>query len=437
MEETSSGLKSNCKELVSLCLSTKSVPSASSAKLVVSNEDLLAEILLHVPVRSLICLKLVSKQWLSLITSHRFVLLHYGRGTSSRTSALFLESEVLLRRGANNHMMYVHLNLDKFHKTPFRSSTFSHDPFDAKKVCILQSCHGLLLCRTGIVVNQLLENQRGLFYYYIYNPTTNQVATIDRIWDQKTTIHASVLDFDPARSPHYRVVFCVNKSPEMAPQQRQFEVYFSETRTWKVSAQHAHFVPPFGLTMSNLAYYKGSIYWVSSSKSVNIVLSYNVDEETLATLPKPPQRDSRFIRKNLYFGESAGHLHLAEVFPCAASSLDVYELNPDHSDWFLKFKVDLDQLSKDFPEMTHNKHTFVNEYAFSILSLVRRREFDGDSFVVLEVPGKVIVYSLVDQSWYEVCNFRQADNARDWICGIFRAMDYNESLACVTTASFC
>lgn len=88
--------------------------------------------------------------------------------------------------------------------------------------------------------------------------------------------------------------------------------------------------------------------------------------------------------------------------------------------------------------MTHNKHTFANEYAFSVLSLVRRREhFDEDSVLVLEVPGKVIVYNLVDQSWKEVCDFRQADNARDWICGIFKAIDYNESLACATTASFC
>lgn len=57
------------------------------------------------------------------------------------------------------------------------------------------------MCLMRIVLNQVLQH-RGLFYYYVYNPTTSQVATINIIWDQLTTIHASVLDFDPSKSPH-------------------------------------------------------------------------------------------------------------------------------------------------------------------------------------------------------------------------------------------
>ncbi|KAL8114027.1 hypothetical protein AgCh_021062 [Apium graveolens] len=183
--------------------------------------------------------------------------------------------------------------------------------------------------------------------------------------------------------------------------------------------------------------FKGSIYWLTTSKVEKLVLSYNVDEDTLATLPRPPEKVSSIIRRSFYFGESAGHLHIVEVFACAASSLDVYQLNPDHSGWFLKFKLDLYQLSKDLPQMRHNMHTYVDEYAFSVLSLVRSREdFDEDSVLVLEVPGKVIVYNLVDQSWKEVHNFRRADNGRHWIWEINSAIDYNESLACVNTASF-
>nr|XP_017234046.1 PREDICTED: uncharacterized protein LOC108208076 isoform X2 [Daucus carota subsp. sativus] len=58
-----------------------------------------------------------------------------------------------------------------------------------------------------------------------------------------------------------------------------------------------------------------------------------------------------------------------------------------------------------------------------------REDFDEDSVLVLEVPGKVIVYNLVDQSWKEVYNFCPADKARGWPCGNFKAIDYNGSLA--------
>lgn len=413
-------------------LSSKSI----SAQDVVSNDDLLSEILSYVPARRLICFKLVSKQWLSLITSTGFSLLHYRQcRCTSRTSAIFLESEVLHRKlGDLTHMVYVHLNSDQSHKNPFRYGTFSHDTFDPNKVLILQSCNGLLLCRTGIAVTYVLQHPRPMFYYYVYNPTTNQLANIEINWCNQVTIHASVLVFDPSKSPHYKVVFCLH-SPHMSQRSRRFMIYQSETKTWKFSALGS-FLPPITLAMFNFAYFKGSIYWITSSKVVNLVLSYNVDEDTLATLPRPPQKVSS-SRRSFYIGESAGYLHIAEVFACAASSVDVYQLNPDHSGWFLKFKVDLDKLSKDLPEMCHNVHTYVNEYAFSVLSLVRRREdFDEDSVLVLEVPGKVIVYNLVDQSWKEVHSFPGADNARDWICGIFEAMDYKESLACVNTSSF-
>lgn len=336
-------------------------------------------------------------------------------------------------------MKFIHLNLDCVNKNrdprkfssernPFRTSSFSHDPLYPKGVCVVQSCHGLLLCRTGILVSKL-DHHRGLFYYYVYNPTTNQLVTIHRMWDTQILIHASVLCYDPAKAPYFKLVFCVSISPQHNPRHRQIEIYTSETGTWKVS----NLVPPEGLFTCTCAYFEGCIYWVSPG---NMMFKYDVDQERISTLPKPPRRRKfKLIRRYLYFGESAGHLHFAEVLPCA-TSLDVYELNCDRSGWFLKYEVDLTQLAKDLPEMTNNRHTIDDEYAFAVLSLVRRREdFNEDSLLVLEIPGKVIVYNLVDQTWKLVWLFCKPNNAREWFCGIHKAMDYIESLACVTTAS--
>ena len=135
-EAVSRSLTSDYKQFASLSLSLNS----SSAQAVISNHDLLSEILSYVPVRPLICFQLVSKQWLSLITSTQFALLHYRqRRWTSPPSAIFLESEFLLSRGFETHMLFVHLNRDKIHTNPFRYASFSHDSFDPKKVLILQS----------------------------------------------------------------------------------------------------------------------------------------------------------------------------------------------------------------------------------------------------------------------------------------------------------
>ena len=60
-------------------------------------------------------------------------------------------------------------------------------------------------------------------------------------------------------------------------------------------------------------------------------------------------------------------------------------------------KSRLDPVSKDFPEIKE-KDIFHDEndpdYAVNVLSLIRRKNFHEDSFVVLEIPGKAIRYKL-------------------------------------------
>lgn len=193
-----------CEKLVVMAKSSSK--SAPSVEEVFSNEDLLTEILLRVPGRSLMCQKLILKQWLSLITSNNFSIFHRRR---HRTTTIFLYSEYLLRKGYHGYMKFIHLDLDRVNKNHSHQkfSCDSHDHFDPKRVCTIWSCRGLLLCRSGIVVSKLVDHHRGLFYYYVYNPTTNQVVTIDRMWDSKIVIHVSVLCYDPAKSPYFKVVF--------------------------------------------------------------------------------------------------------------------------------------------------------------------------------------------------------------------------------------
>ncbi|KAL2527003.1 F-box protein [Abeliophyllum distichum] len=74
---------------------------------------------------------------------------------------------------------------------------------------------------------------------------------------------------------------------------------------------------------------------------------------------------------------------------------NVYEMKRDYSEWFLKYEVDLSSLVTTFSEVISSYLNPMDLYfAWSILCLIRG-EKDKDSFLVLQIPGKVIRYNLV------------------------------------------
>ncbi|KAK6121896.1 hypothetical protein DH2020_044357 [Rehmannia glutinosa] len=157
----------------------------SSAQIVASIDDLLKEILLRLPIKSLIRFKLVSKQWHSLITNPRFC-----------------------------------------RNPPLRKLKFFKDP---KGIRIVHSCNGLLLCSSF----QARDNNRT---YYVYNPTTNKFSALPKPavgGGISAKIDGMSLAFDPTKSPYYKVV-CVQRLGlhMVGGNLYQFEVYSSETGSW-------------------------------------------------------------------------------------------------------------------------------------------------------------------------------------------------------------
>lgn len=108
--------------------------------LVISNDDLLIEILLKLTIVPLLSFKRVSKHWLSLITEPKFTL---RRGQIPRTDP---QSGILVKR---SDFGYDLLGLSRI---GFRIY-FSFD--------ILQSCNGLLLSSSG---------QKEDKWIYVYKP---------------------------------------------------------------------------------------------------------------------------------------------------------------------------------------------------------------------------------------------------------------------------
>ncbi|KAJ8540179.1 hypothetical protein K7X08_026568 [Anisodus acutangulus] len=389
----------------------KELEQPTSAQIVASIDDLLIEILLCLPIRSLLCFKTVSKRWLSLITNPQFSVLRHPYPNPA--IGLFLPSTSV---SSKPEFDYVHFDSQNPTKPPFKELKFTKDP---SGISILQSCNGLLLCSSS----QWRQAKRN---YYVYNPTTKQYTALPKsvLGTENSKIHAISLAFDPAKSPHYKVV-CVRDSVS-SPQHYQIEIYSSETGPWRFSGG------PFiaDVNFYNGIYWNGSIHWISTSGNLTS-LCYNLDLETLGVMPMPPLPDDQETTIT-YFGESCDHLHLIKIsYPRVR--FDVYEMKRDYSEWFVKYKVDLEHLATPFPSMI-NSYLDPDElhyYDFTMSSLVRGRR-EEDAFLVLAISSdcKSLRYNLLSKTYEKLHDDESADE-QVYFFGAAGAFEYIESLCCV------
>ncbi|KAJ4964050.1 hypothetical protein NE237_023989 [Protea cynaroides] len=351
---------------------------------VANNDDLITEILLWLPVKSILRFKSVSKHWLSFISNPQFIHNHYIRNRPSVSGLLLHKSSILSNESSiliNPEFEFVPL-VDNATRAPFISLTFVND---AAGIKIQQSCNGLLCCCS-------LRTMEDRKIYYIYNPSTKKYKILPRP-SGKNVISIS-LAFDPLKSPHYKAVSFV--SCDASAEKCQIEIYSSETGLWRSSGD------PFtasddGLLRNLPIYWNGAIHWLSTWGTS---LYYNVEQECLGMMPMPPIPDGWDERRTRYFGESHGHLHLIEIYGPCTTHFNIFEMENDYSRWFVKYRVNLDATTTAYPEMIRNylDVSDLNRFAFSILCVVCGKE-EEDSFLVLHIPGKVLSYHLKDRSF--------------------------------------
>ncbi|KAK9051325.1 hypothetical protein SSX86_027952 [Deinandra increscens subsp. villosa] len=362
--------------------------STQSGALIGSNDDLLTEILLRLPVTSIIRFKSVSKHWRWLLSHRRFTLLY---DNLSKSPGLFV-------RG-----IYIPFDVENQSTPPFRTLGFYFDPRGIK---IIQSCNGLLLCCSNL-------GQECARKYSVFNPTTKQFAMIPSVpggQNVRRTIRFMCLAFHPTDCVHFKLV-CIRS---VVPNGKlfQIQVYSSDTGKWKISCES------FSNSMTyrhSGVYWNGAIHW---SPSCHNPLYFKIEGERLHTLPLPGNVASfggyydGAIPK--YFGESRGHLHLVETANHENRlHLNVYEMSIDHSGWFVKYQVELDELPGAFPKMMNSylPPSSPYYYEFDVFDVVRG-EKEEDTFMVVRIPGKIIRYNVYDKSFKEVSNltsyFREA-----------------------------
>ncbi|XP_071688176.1 F-box protein At5g07610-like [Rutidosis leptorrhynchoides] len=375
--------------------------TTSSAELV-SHDDILTQILLRLPIRSIVRFKCVSNHWRHLLSSPRFALLHRNFNANRMIpSGLFIRRNICFSSNfweeEETYYVFVSLDPEKPVQPPFKSLDYMksfdrmQDLFPSTRagmIKVMQSSNGLLLIRT-----QTEDN----YYYYVYNPTINQCTAVpefDRDDRFDSVVCGMTLVFDPLKSPHYKLV-CLRTYLNLVS--GLIEVYSSETKSWVSSVKH---VPKTDcrLYFQSIAgvYWNGAIHW--ACRNWIIYLKINESRNGIISLPVPPYKfDQPWWRSYPPLVESRDSLMLFDTFRSRGDDVDVYTLNTDYSGWSKKYHVNI---VSDFA-------TSVGEYLGS--SYVIHSFFPGvrddDAFLVIETPSKAVIrYNFVSNTFQKLCD---------------------------------
>ncbi|MCD9558660.1 hypothetical protein HAX54_016188 [Datura stramonium] len=392
---------------------------SESAQHIASNEDLLTEILLHLPARSLLRLQLVSKQWLSIISSPLFRRLH------TRRNARSFASTVGFFLCCNPTFNFLSLRGEDVSAMSMMNERFSSIR-DGKIIRHMNSCNGLFCLDF-----KLSDGKRE---FYIYNLTTGKYRLIPLpdIIDEPHLVKTMNLAFDPEKTENYDIV-CIWLS--VSENQLRFAVYSSGTGVWRHSTEcyDCNKCGEVDLCCYYGVFWNGAVHWVSQTGRF---LCFQVGNCSFRSIPTTTIPEGQWHRNIEYFGESGGHLHLIDINSHQSSKFDILELEVNYSGWFVKYHVDLDFLPNLYPAMVNQEVNPPEDYAYSnVFSTICFLEDEKDKAVlVLALPGKIILYNLENGMINELADVKPA-SFRLFIDGArydgFETYKHVETLACV------
>ncbi|XP_009780933.1 F-box protein At5g07610-like [Nicotiana sylvestris] len=396
----------------------RSADFPASVTEITGNADLLTEILLRIPPKSLLRSQTVCKYWYSLISSQSFRRLQCRRKHSSRkVDGLCFCWWVY----GNDHLEFIPFNgMPKKQMSMIPLAFKNLATCTTSKLQSLHSCNGLFCINFNLgVANQV---------YYVYNPSTNQHRLIPLPDMRKNnTFEVMVMNmaFDPMVSDTYRIV-CVMKSNGVY----EFSVYSSESGVWEDSKEILD-IKQYSLARG--VFMNGCMHWVSEGGSF---LRFDLDSLCFKTMPSTVIPNGLLKRNIRYFGQSGGHLHLIEVQGFSSMSFEVLELESDYSRWFVKYRVDLSALHTAYPLMLSEELDLldVNRRTCNIVSVIVDDKEQTSRFLV-SMPEVIIEYDARRMTIKEVADLGTAKIPVMWEdVSVFEWYDthqYVETMACV------
>ncbi|GJR94555.1 hypothetical protein Tco_0266729 [Tanacetum coccineum] len=229
---------------------------------VLTNDDLLTQILIRLPILCIHLFATVYKQWLRIITSPLFIKTRSQITKVDPPVGLFV-----------NHIRslfesdFVPLDPRLRSKKYAMDRSFSRGSTEeADNVKILQSCNGLLMCGgSGMPI-----------FYYVYNPSTNQYKKIpyaDCSLDNSPYYSSARLRiaFDPTKSPHYKLVDVGRTFCDI-----DIQIYSSETGKWSLYRDHFNY---FSFDHFDSAiYWNDGLHWLETKNRQLMHYNLNIED---------------------------------------------------------------------------------------------------------------------------------------------------------------
>lgn len=247
--------------------------------------ELVIDIFMRLPVKTLIRCTSVCKSWYALIRNPNFVALHFNSNSNYRPE--YRDNGYLLLGGTN----FCHVVCDRTFKSLYTVETpLTVGPNRKSSLNFVGSCNGLLCLAPGLEYN--LGND-----VYIWNPSIRTHKKLppsqfsDEFTDERWMVsrlgfgyHESTNDYKVIRLIYFPE--CRNfTSVDVAP---LVEVYSLKTNSWRIIRTE---VPPI-VTQSVVTFYKGVFYWMGF-KSIrddpmeNYIMSFDLDNEKFKEIEQP------------------------------------------------------------------------------------------------------------------------------------------------------
>ncbi|PNX55399.1 F-box protein at5g07610-like protein, partial [Trifolium pratense] len=291
------------------------------------NSDIIFDILSRIPAKPLLSMKCVSKVWKNIISNRSFIKAQLQNAQLDLNGFIFQDGYMLGKydRKTVSYIPVESKNAAKVHQGIFK--------FLQEDVAVLATYKGIFCCRSCLPsLNPTI---------YVCNPLNE--AWIKLEWSPPCDIKESialVFDFEPSKFKLVRVRTELNNDEDEEDFFFTFELYCSETKTWRKSAEICNCKD--GLIKNRGIYAGGFLHWLTEGDQI---LTFDVEKETSLLIPVPLPHSTEFRTFATCIGEYQGRLHCVQVSEQGLHVFgleDLYEFQwiPEHCKLFEVFEAE-------------------------------------------------------------------------------------------------
>lgn len=351
-----------------------------------SNDDIPTNILSRLSTKTLDSLKLVSKDWLNLISDRSFISLQLKR--DEPVAGFFLEEVFQWSNDeASQCISYIPVGVER-ERVNVWSSVLDFLP---ENVVILSLNNGLLCCRSCFPNTQPM--------IYVCNPLKKQWRSLG--WPNLPQDCSVALAFDPFRDPievstEFKLV-AVSRSEIGGEHCLVFDIYGSKSGAWKRSKEWCRQKDEVSKNRGVVA--DGVVYWVTDGYDV---VMFDHEKEVCWLIGGPVPVTAFSSIPEMCIGESEGRVYYVVI---SEHGVQLWILEDQFAaEWDLKVCVSLEELESQNSE-------FLYEIDEKVRSHVSKYEIPWmdpmcfkDGMLLLRVSAAVYLYRFDTGRMTKLCH---------------------------------